>query len=128
MSERLAIYVLEQDFDRLSAMLEKQLHGTETAEALALELDRATLVDAEKLPSGTVTMNSLVHFKNESNDAEYTKRLVYSTPRDGSEECVSVLAPAGTALLGLRVGDRIDWPLAGKNQLRLKIIHVTHAN
>ena len=63
MSERPAIYVLEQDFDRLSAMLEKQLHGTETAEALALELDRATLVDAEKLPSGTVTMNSLVHFK-----------------------------------------------------------------
>ena len=128
MSERPAIYVLEQDFDRLSAMLEKQLHGTETAEALALELDRATLVDAEKLPSGTVTMNSLVHFKNESNDAEYTKRRVYSTPRDGREECVSVLAPAGAALLGLRVGDRIDWPLAGKNQLRLKIIHVTHAN
>lgn len=128
MSERPAIYVLEQDFDRLSAMLEKQLHGTETAEALALELDRATLVDAEKLPSGTVTMNSLVHFKNESNDVEYTKRLVFPTRQEADEECVSVLAPAGAALLGLRVGDRIDWPLAGKNQLRLKIIHVTQAN
>lgn len=128
MSERPAIYVLEQDFDRLSAMLEKEIHGTETAEALALELDRATLVDAEKLPSGTVTMNSLVHFKNESNDAEYTKRLVFPTRQEADEECVSVLAPAGAALLGLRVGDRIDWPLAGKNQLRLKIIHVTQAN
>ncbi|MBL3556404.1 MULTISPECIES: nucleoside diphosphate kinase regulator [Marinobacter] len=128
MSERPAIYVLDQDFDRLSAMLEKQPHGSEAAEALAFELDRATLVDAGNLPSGTVTMNSLVHFKNESNGADYTMRLVYPSPRESGEECVSVLAPAGAALLGLRVGDRIDWSVAGKNQLRLKIIHVTHAD
>lgn len=128
MSERPAIYVLEQDFDRLSAMLEKQSRGNEAAQALALELDRATLVDAANLPTGTVTMNSLVHFKNESNDAEYTMRLVYPSQREADEECVSVLAPAGAALLGLRVGDRIDWPFAGKKQLRLKIIEVTQAN
>lgn len=42
-----------------------------TPEALLQELDRATLVDSEKLPAGTVTMNSLVHFKNEGNDVEY---------------------------------------------------------
>lgn len=128
MSERPAIYVLEHDFDRLSAMLEKQPQGNETAEALELELDRATLVSPEKLPPGTVTMNSLVHFRNEGNEAEYTLRLVYPTRQEADEECVSVLAPAGAALLGLRVGDRIDWPLAGKNKLSLKIIHVTHAH
>lgn len=128
MSDRPNILVLEHDFDRLSAMLEKQPHGNETAEALSLELDRATLVDVEKLPSGTVTMNSLVHFKNEGNDEEHTLRLVYPTRREAGEKCVSVLAPAGAALLGLRVGDRIDWPLAGKKPLSLKIIHVTHAN
>ena len=42
----------------------------------------------------------------------------------GSAECVSVLAPAGAALLGLTVGDRIDWPVDAKNVLKLKIIHV----
>lgn len=128
MSERPAIYVLEPDFDRLSAMLEKQPNGNATAEALLQELDRATLVDTEKLPAGTVTMNSLVHFKNEGNDAEYKLRLVYPRQPEADEEHVSVLAPAGAALLGLRVGDRIDWPLAGKKTLSLKIIHVTHAN
>ncbi|MBB5320064.1 nucleoside diphosphate kinase regulator [Marinobacter oulmenensis] len=128
MSDRPNIFVLEHDFDRLSAMLEKQPHGNETAEALSLELDRATLVEVEKLPSGTVTMNSLVHFKNEGNDAEHTLRLVYPTQREVGEECVSVLAPAGAALLGLRVGDRIDWPLVGKKTLSLRIIHVTNAN
>ncbi|AZR40614.1 nucleoside diphosphate kinase regulator [Marinobacter salarius] len=128
MSERPAIYVLDHDFDRLSAMLEKQPNGNATAEALLQELDRATLVDNEKLPAGTVTMNSLVHFKNEGNDAEYKLRLVYPRQPEADEEHVSVLAPAGAALLGLRVGDRIDWPLAGKKTLSLKIIHVTHVN
>lgn len=51
MSERPAIYVLDHDFDRLSAMLEKQPNGNATAEALLQELDRATLVDNEKLPA-----------------------------------------------------------------------------
>ncbi|WP_166258706.1 nucleoside diphosphate kinase regulator [Marinobacter salicampi] len=128
MSERPAIYVLESDFDRLSAMLEKQPNGNATAEALLQELDRATLVGSEKLPAGTVTMNSLVHFKNEGNDAEYKLRLVYPRQTEADVEHVSVLAPAGAALLGLRVGDRIDWPLAGKKTLSLKIIHVTHVN
>ncbi len=128
MSERPAIYVLEHDFDRLSAMLEKQSHDNPTAEALWLELDRATLVDVDKLPPGSVTINSLVHFKNEGNDAEYTLRLVYPNQREADEERVSVLAPAGAALLGLRVGDRIDWPLSGKNKLSLKIIHVIQTN
>lgn len=127
MSERPAIYVLEQDFDRLSELVEKQPSSNPTVEALSSELDRASLVDSASLPPGTVTMNSLVHFKNESNDAEYTLKLVYPTQRDGNDECVSILAPAGAALLGLRVGDRIDWPVSAKNELRLKIIHVTQA-
>ncbi|MBU2955069.1 nucleoside diphosphate kinase regulator [Marinobacter sp. F3R08] len=125
MSERPAIYVLEQDFDRLSAIVEKQSSSNSTVEELAYELDRASLVDSENLPSGTVTMNSLVHFKNESNNAEYTLKLVYPTQRGGEEECVSILAPAGAALLGLRVGDRIDWPASGNQVLKLKIIDVT---
>ncbi|MDM8178993.1 MAG: hypothetical protein QUV17_04140, partial [Marinobacter salarius] len=70
MSERPAIYVLDHDFDRLSAMLEKQPNGNATAEALLQELDRATLVETENLPAGTVTMNSLVHFKNDAYSGE----------------------------------------------------------
>ena len=127
MSERPAIYVLEEDFDRLSELLEKQPHGRETAEALEQELDRATLVKAEQLPPGTVTMNARVHFRNQTNGTEHTLTLVYPNQRAGDDECVSVLAPAGAALLGLQVGDRIDWPLAGKADLRLLIIGVTQA-
>ncbi len=125
MSERPAIYILENDYDRLSAILEKQPSSNSMVEGLLFELDRASLVDSGNLPSGTVTMNSLVHFKNESDDAEYRLKLVYPTQRDGEDECVSILAPAGAALLGLRIGDRIDWPVSGNKLLKLKIIDVT---
>jgi len=36
---------------------------------------------------------------------------------------VSVLVPAGAALLGLKVGDHISWPSDGKT-LRLRLIEV----
>lgn len=127
MSERPAIYILEHDFDRLSAMLEKQAHDNATVDGLLSGLDRANLVGADELPAGTVTMNSLVHFRNEVNSSEYTLKLVYPNQQDTEEQHVSVLAPAGAALLGLGVGDRIDWPVAGSKELSLKIIDVTQA-
>lgn len=127
MSERSAIYISEQDFDRLSLILEKQTHISPTIDGLLQELDRASLVHRDQLPIGTVAMNSLVHFMNEDSGAEYQLKLVYPGQNDEGEECVSVFAPAGAALLGLTVGDRIDWPVEGNKRLKLKIIHV-HQN
>lgn len=125
MSQRPAIYISEQDFDRLSLLLEAQLPGVVTKETLSQELDRATLVPSHELPNTTVAMNSLVHFKNEHTGAEYQLKLVYPDQRKEGEESVSVLAPAGAALLGLTVGDCIDWPVDGKTVLKLRIIHVS---
>ncbi|MFL1455388.1 nucleoside diphosphate kinase regulator [Marinobacter sp. GN3S48] len=125
MSERPAIYISETDFDRLSLMLDQQAARSPTLEALEDELDRATLVRSDELPEGTVTMNSVVHFINESSGAEYKLKLVYPNESAGAKDHVSVLAPAGAALLGLTIGDRIDWPVDSKNVLQLRIIQVT---
>lgn len=125
MSARPAIYISETDFDRLSLMLDQQAARTPTLEALEDELDRATLVRSDELPEGTVTMNSVVHFINESSGSEHTLKLVYPNQNAGAKDHVSVLAPAGAALLGLTIGDRIDWPVDSKNVLQLRIIQVT---
>jgi regulator of nucleoside diphosphate kinase len=37
---------------------------------------------------------------------------------------ISILAPAGSALLGLSVGESIKWPVRGRKNLHLKIISV----
>ncbi|MCG2581330.1 MAG: nucleoside diphosphate kinase regulator [Marinobacter sp.] len=124
MSERPAIFISETDFDRLSLMLEKQPSRGPTVKALEDELDRATLVKSGELPEGIVAMNSVVHFINESSGSEYKLKLVYPDQNADVDDHVSVLAPAGAALLGLTVGDRIDWPVDRK-VLQLRIIQVT---
>lgn len=125
MSARPAIFISEIDFDRLSLMLEQQPARSPAVEALEKELDRATLVKSGELPEGTVAMNSVVHFINEISGSEYKLKLVYPNQNVDTNDQVSVLAPAGAALLGLNIGDRIDWPVDRKNVLQLRIIQVT---
>lgn len=131
MSERPAIVISEEDFDRLSDLLERQRPKTDTASELAVELDRATLVPASQRPAGVVAMNSRIRFLDEDSGRERDVQLVYpggaGTVGGASSNgaIVSVLAPAGAALLGLGVGDRIDWPLDGKHSIHLRIIQVS---
>jgi regulator of nucleoside diphosphate kinase len=39
---------------------------------------------------------------------------------------VSVLAPVGTALLGLAVGESIDWTMPDGRRRRLRVVAVPH--
>ncbi|MGP4844036.1 nucleoside diphosphate kinase regulator [Marinobacter sp. 1Y8] len=127
MSDKPAITITQQDYDRLWVMLERQTVDTETTIGLEEELTRATLVPASDLPDNIVAMNSIVRFMNEDNQREHALKLVYPSDANGAEGCISILAPAGSALLGLSVGDRIEWPVNNRSTLHLKIIQVTCA-
>lgn len=75
------------------------------------------------MPAGVVTMNSRVHCREEASGKDYHLTLVY--PQDaGGEGRVSILAPVGSALLGLSVGQHIDWPAPGGRQLKLTLLAV----
>jgi regulator of nucleoside diphosphate kinase len=52
--------------------------------------------------------------------------LVYPRDADGSAHKVSVLAPVGSALLGLRVGETIDWPMPGGRSARLQVLAIRY--
>src|SRR5690554_647645 len=77
---------------------------------LESELDRAEVVDSKDVPATVVTMNSTVKFKVTSSDEEFCLTLVYPKDLGDSSEKISVLAPIGSALLGLSEGDEIEWP------------------
>ncbi|GAB2937927.1 nucleoside diphosphate kinase regulator [Aquaspirillum soli] len=109
--------------------LEKLLQNAEwrhspAAVALEAEIDRADIVDPQEIPAGVVTMNSRVRLLNISTGQEMSYTLVY--PQDGGEGCLSVLAPVGSALLGLSVGQEIDWPLPSGNTHRIKVLDVLY--
>jgi len=101
-----------------------RLAGFGGAYSLAQELDRAEVVEPDAVPGDVVTMNSRVRLEDMDTGgvSEYT--LVYPhQPRTASS--VSVLAPIGTAMLGYRVGDVIEWRVP-KGIRRLKVLEVLY--
>lgn len=93
---------------------------------LQAEIDRADIVAPEDMPSNVVTMNSTVVFKVESSGKEFSLTLVYPKDSDGGNNKISILAPVGSALLGLSEGDEISWPKPGGGQLQVRISKVIY--
>ena len=126
MTERPPIKISSLDADRLEQLLETRTRGNFPGkDDLQEELDRAEVVPPEEMPPDVVTMNSTVTFRVESSSQEFSLTLVYPQDADGGEARISVLAPVGSALLGLREGDRISWPRPRGGTLRVTIIKVT---
>lgn len=121
------IVVSSLDADRLETMLESAGAKNFPGRAdLQKELDRATILSPQDMPPTVVTMNSTVRFKVESSPEEFTLTLVY--PKDvGSEGGrISIMAPVGSAMLGLSQGDSIEWPRPGGGKLRVRIEEITY--
>lgn len=119
------ILVTETDLSRLQNHLEQIEDGlADAAEALGDELLRAEVIPAEKAPETLVTMNSTVVFRNLETGREREVTLVYPNEANAERGRVSVLAPIGSALLGLSAGQEIEWPLpdGGRGRFRIERI------
>ena len=118
------IIVSELDLKRLERLLESDAYTRLPGiEALQSELDRATVVAPAEVPPEVVTMNSTVHFIDDSTGSQFRLTLVYPDV-GGTSETVSVLAPIGSALLGLSVGQSIFWQVPGGRKLQLRVLEV----
>jgi regulator of nucleoside diphosphate kinase len=125
MNTQPSITITRADLQRLEALLDGLEEYGPAAEALESELSRAQVVGHDEVPAGVVTMNSRVRCRDEGTGKEYLLTLVY--PNEvGGEGAVSVLAPVGTALLGLSVGQQIDWPAPGGKLLKLTLLSVEY--
>lgn len=119
------IIITRLDLQRLERLLDSLEDFGPGAVALQAELDRAEVVGHDQVPAGVVTMNSQVHCREESSGKDYHLKLVY--PQDaGGEGCVSILAPVGSALLGLSVGQHIDWKAPSGKILQLTLLAVEY--
>jgi regulator of nucleoside diphosphate kinase len=126
MSTKPSIVVSRLDLERIETLLER-MPPAQVAQydALRGELDRAEVVEPAAVPADVVTMNSVVTFKDEGLGEEMTVSLVYpSAVRiDGT---VSILAPVGSALLGLTKGQQIDWPTPAGRQRLLRVLDIAY--
>ena len=112
------------DLVRLERLLESDAYRSLPGiDSLRSELDRATVVEPQQIPASLVTMNSTVRFVDDATGAKFELTLVYPG-EGGTPDKVSVIAPVGSALLGLSVGQSILWQVPGGRQLQLRVLEV----
>ena len=121
------IYVTEYDMTRL----EELLAATERFEdrdkkhlrELEEELLHGEVVAPVDIPKDVITMNSKVRLKDLDSRQQIIYSLVFPNEADISQNRISILAPIGTALIGYRVGDTIEWEVpAGLRTLKVEEI------
>ena len=121
------IIISETDANRLEALLASLPADAFPARgALEEELDRADIVGSREIPPTVVTMNSRIRFRVASSDEEFSLTLVYPKDVDESGGTISILAPVGSALLGLSQGDEIEWPRPGGGTLKVSLEEILY--
>jgi regulator of nucleoside diphosphate kinase len=119
------ITVTRLDVERLRGVLGQEASGLQhrVAEQLETELERARVVPSHEVAPNVVTMNSTVVFEDDQGIRREVD-LVY--PQDAAPGRLSVLSPMGAALLGLAVGDEIEWPMPDGSTTVLRVVEVLY--
>lgn len=123
------IYITDHDAKRLRRLIADRRGANsvdhEYLDILEQELDRAEVVEPEAVPRDVVTMNSEVRLEDLDSGHTQPYKLIFPHQFRGSANSVSVLAPIGTAILGYRVGDVVEWRVP-KGIRRLKVVEVIY--
>jgi regulator of nucleoside diphosphate kinase len=106
------IVMTGHDYARLRRLVDRR-RMTEAVDALDSELERATVVESHEIPPDTVTMNSSIDLEDLDTGERQVVSVVFPGAAAPKRGRVSVLAPLGTALLGYRAGEVIEWPMPG---------------
>ncbi len=119
------IVISSLDLQRLEELLDRLPASAPEAGLLQAELARAEVREPQQMPDNVVTMNSTVTFEIEESGERFERTLCY--PREaGKSDAVSILAPLGCALLGLTVGQSIQWPLPTGKTGSVRVIEITY--
>lgn len=108
------IYITSADRERLLKLIgkEREFNNTinrEYLNNLEKELNNAKIVTSQQVPKNVVTMNSKVLLIDMDTCEEMIYTLVYPQEANLIEDKISILAPVGTAILGYREGDILEW-------------------
>jgi regulator of nucleoside diphosphate kinase len=117
------IYITEMDKKKLQKLINEaiqdNIQNEELMSDLIRELDRADVVSKAELPRDVITMDSRVLLVLDGSEEEIA--LVYPHESDVSDNKISVLSPIGTAILGYREGDTIEWKVpSGVTTIKVK--------
>ncbi|ASR44438.1 GNAT family N-acetyltransferase [Xanthomonas citri pv. mangiferaeindicae] len=106
------IYVTEIDKARLESLIAFE-QGAAVVE-LEHEIERAIVVEPQRVARDVVTMNSRVVLQVDHDQAQV--ELVYPQDADDRSGKLSILTDVGAAILGYQEGDAFDWRVGDRTR------------
>lgn len=116
------ILITERDYLRIRHILSTQ--NSDDFENLEIEIERAKIIEENEIPNDLVRMNSTVRFMTLQDEKEMKLTLVFPEEANFSDGKISILAPLGSALIGLRVNQEINWMFPDGKTKTIKILEV----
>ena len=118
------IIIGEADHERLSMLADAAAsRHADLIEVLGHELDRARVVPDKRVPATVIRMGSAIVWKTESGE-EHHATLVFPGEADIANGKVSILTPGGVALIGLSVGQQMEWKARDGRRHSLTVLRV----
>lgn len=105
-----SILITALDMGRLRRLSGRELSSSDFCRFL----DRAKVIPPETAPRDLVTMNTRVRILESAPGETSVWRVVYPENEDLRHGRISVIRPFGMALLGRKVGDKVEWNIPGK--------------
>jgi regulator of nucleoside diphosphate kinase len=120
------IVIASDEARRLSALADSSMAlFPRVAHFLARETERATVVTDDFDLHRVVRMGSQVRYRDERTGDIRDVMLVYPHEADIALKRISVLTPVGAALIGLSVGQTIEFQTPGHQTRSLTILSVS---
>lgn len=98
---------LSENFDYQDSKRQQGFIAGRIADLQAM-LERARIVEESGPGSDTVGMGSTVRIRDTEFDDEFTYKLVGSYEADPANDKISSASPVGAALMGKRVGEKVN--------------------
>ena len=120
------IYIANDDHAKLRLLLDSLGASSRSpaVQKLRGELDRAVVLDGNAVPPNVVTLNAKFEIEDLAMGEVDAYTLVFPDRANVDQQMLSVLAPIGTAVLGYREGDEVEWATPG-GMRRFRIRRVT---
>lgn len=121
------LHITEYDMQRLRKIIgdvrKWDRRDREYLDYLEKELDDAVLVPSDQMPVDFVTLNTRMRVRDLDSNDEESIQLVFPSDANFREGKISILTPVGTALIGYRAGDTVEWKIpSGTRRLRIEEI------
>ena len=114
------ILITTDDVNRLTLLANASMtRFPRVAHFLAHEIDRANVVPGRADLQGVVRMGSRVTYRDET-----TGRIRYPHEADIDQNRISVLTPIGAALIGLSVGQSMEFQTLKREKRSLTVLDV----